>query len=441
MPRLFFICFAYLLTTPSGLQTAREQAASQHGASAPTHGKRHPMKEDGRGSKKNVVIAVNSDWDAIQKFKGSTLTGCPESQPTCKITANEEDAAEADAIVWNPRWNHWKKAIAKRPGQRWVYNFFFEAPFYAGKPVTLHSTQRLDPMIDWTMTYFANSDFHQPMGKVVHVDTNASNSSNASLAELQPLPPPRERKKLLLWMTSRCGGERMVLFRKLQALLPPGRVGIYGDCGSKVPCPGRDESTKCYRDFLNQFKFYAAFENGRCKGYITEKFFRGLRFGLVPLAMGGLGREDYEAVAPGSSFVHVDDFPSVRALADRLLKLDRDDAAYSQMLRWRSQAVRVVGHNAELKPYCDLCAQLHLDQRQQMATRTFGPRLDGWFYNGTCNIEHTHEKYQLGLWDIPAEADDSDTGARRLAMLGVPARTGGDPGMSQSERASWWNSL
>ena len=77
------------------------------------------------------------------------------------------------------------------------------------------------------------------------------------------------------------------------------------------------------------FKFYAAFENNRCDGYITEKLWTAYNYGMVPVVWGGCGRADYEKIVPKDSFIHVDDFKSTADLALFLQELDRDDARYS----------------------------------------------------------------------------------------------------------------
>ena len=56
-----------------------------------------------------------------------------------------------------------------------------------------------------------------------------------------------------------------------------------------------------------KYKFYLAFENSNCVDYITEKFWDSLKHKLLPIVMGARV-EDYEAVAPPNSFLHVDSF-------------------------------------------------------------------------------------------------------------------------------------
>ena len=70
------------------------------------------------------------------------------------------------------------------------------------------------------------------------------------------------------------------------------------------------------------YKFYLAFENSNCKDYVTEKFFtNALHNGVVPIAMGA-SMEEYAAIAPPNSFLHVDQFGSPADLAEYLKVLD-----------------------------------------------------------------------------------------------------------------------
>jgi hypothetical protein len=41
-----------------------------------------------------------------------------------------------------------------------------------------------------------------------------------------------------------------------------------------------------FESLLNQYKFYLAMENSNCKDYVTEKLFRTLAMGLVPIIDG-----------------------------------------------------------------------------------------------------------------------------------------------------------
>ena len=53
---------------------------------------------------------------------------------------------------------------------------------------------------------------------------------------------------------------------------------------------------------------------------------------VLPVVMGARP-EDYAAVAPPGSYIHVDDFPSPRHLAEYLHTLDAEDDKYNEYFR------------------------------------------------------------------------------------------------------------
>ena len=63
----------------------------------------------------------------------------------------------------------------------------------------------------------------------------------------------------------------------------------------------------------------------RCRCYRND---------VLPVALGARP-EDYEALAPPHSYIHVDDFESPRHLAEYLHKLDKNDDLYNEYFRWK----------------------------------------------------------------------------------------------------------
>lgn len=81
--------------------------------------------------------------------------------------------------------------------------------------------------------------------------------------------------------------------------------------------------------FLAQFKFTIAFENSSQPGYTTEKVMGPLAARSVPIYLGNPRiAEDFNT----ASFINGHDFPSLDALADEVMRIDADDAAYLAML-------------------------------------------------------------------------------------------------------------
>lgn len=111
-------------------------------------------------------------------------------------------------------------------------------------------------------------------------------------------------------------------------------VDRFGKCfASELP---RSKEKKLYlSEFLIPYKFYLAFENTfHCKDYITEKFFSNALSNLAVPIVWGAAKEDYAAIAPPNSFIHVDDFDTVKDLVEYLEYLDRNDEAYLQYLKY-----------------------------------------------------------------------------------------------------------
>ncbi|MCP5516933.1 MAG: glycosyltransferase [Verrucomicrobiales bacterium] len=82
--------------------------------------------------------------------------------------------------------------------------------------------------------------------------------------------------------------------------------------------------------FLRQYKFNIAFENASLPGYTTEKIFEAMRARCVPIYWGDPRiAEDFNP----KSFINAADFPSLEALADHVIELDRDDTRMFAYLR------------------------------------------------------------------------------------------------------------
>ncbi|XP_070791564.1 alpha-(1,3)-fucosyltransferase 10 isoform X1 [Pituophis catenifer annectens] len=96
--------------------------------------------------------------------------------------------------------------------------------------------------------------------------------------------------------------------------------------------PSSMDSNSFYK-ILAQYKFILAFENSVCEDYITEKLWRPLKLGVVPVYYGSPKIQDW--LPSNKSAILVTDFPHPKDLAQHIKALDADDKEYVAYLEWK----------------------------------------------------------------------------------------------------------
>ncbi|XP_041820386.1 4-galactosyl-N-acetylglucosaminide 3-alpha-L-fucosyltransferase 9-like [Chelmon rostratus] len=120
------------------------------------------------------------------------------------------------------------------------------------------------------------------------------------------------------------------------------RIGFYYEMAKHIKIHtygkafGQDLSEQEYSNTVSSCKFYLSFENSIYKDYITEKLYRPMSLGTVPVVLGP-PRQNYEDHIPGESFIHVNDFSTPKELAERLIYLDQNKSEYMRYLDWTSK--------------------------------------------------------------------------------------------------------
>ncbi|XP_047484724.1 uncharacterized protein LOC125036281 [Penaeus chinensis] len=230
----------------------------------------------------------------------------------------------------------------------------------AGKPEKQdeHPGDRLDKKEQINATYYRNSSEAEAEDLPWHMHYTQEEIAMAS------------RTKLAAWMASHCSTDsrRESVVAALQRHIS---VTTVGKCG-ELSCGKNHMDTYCYRWLASSHLFYLSFENARCDDYVTEKLWRPLEHGMVPVVYGGAKYEDF---LPFGSFINAAKFQSAKDLARYLAYLGNHPTAYLRYLQWR-RFWRVRWPT----PWCQLCSRLH---QQQSAPSLV--TLDSWWNStATC---------------------------------------------------------
>lgn len=224
--------------------------------------------------------------------------------------------------------------------------------------------------------------FNEKNGRHLHEGYNDARNANQSLRQDQSDKDDRSlykwftkeevrwavRPRLAAWMASHCPTEsrREAVVAALQRHI---NITTVGRCGN-LTCGRNHMDTYCFRWLAASHLFYLSFENALCDDYHTEKLWRPMEHGMVPVVYGG---SKYRHILPFGSFIDVLEFSSAAALAQHLVYLATHPAAYLRYLQWRRYwRVRWP------VPWCNLCAQLHQDHHHPSHTT-----LDTWWNTTT----------------------------------------------------------
>ena len=121
------------------------------------------------------------------------------------------------------------------------------------------------------------------------------------------------------------------------------KVDSYGECLHNRDLPDNLTNTLSFDtvglyNIQAQYKFTLSFENARCNDYITEKVWRPLYIGSVPIVRGSPTVKDW---APDKkySIINADEFSNPKDLAAYLKHLDEHDDEYEKYLEFKRTGV------------------------------------------------------------------------------------------------------
>ncbi|XP_028816507.1 GDP-fucose protein O-fucosyltransferase 4 [Denticeps clupeoides] len=294
---------------------------------------RGPGNNDSRGNKELPIILWWSGNIFPHFPRDTERIDCGLS--SCLVTRNRKVQLykrTSTIIFYGTDFRAYEAPLPRPPHQTW-------ALFHEESPMNNYLLSHLPciRLFNYTATFRRGSDYPLTLQWLPTLDYL-----------VQPTAVPlREKNRLrraglapVLYMQSHCDvpSDRD---RYVQELMKYIQVDSYGKCLNNMPLPQHLEDTSTatgeeghFMAFVARYKFHLAMENGLCPDYITEKLWRPLHQGCVPVYRGSASVADW--LPDSHSAVLVDDFPSPQKLAEFLLALDADDAAYERYLRFKS---------------------------------------------------------------------------------------------------------
>lgn len=269
--------------------------------------------------------------------------------PGCSLVTQRSQFSTADVVVFHSRElgnqrRHLPLDLPRPPGQRWAW-MSMEAP----EPSS--NLRHFSNVFNMTVSYRRDADVSVPYGQLQPREA-AGRPTDAI---------PSNKTFLVCWVVSNYQNQhtRSKVYRELRAVTP---VQVYGRWS------GRPLSSDALLPTISRCYFYLAFENSISKDYITEKLWHNsYQGGAVPVVLGP-PVEDYQAVAPPRSFIHVGDFASTKDLAEHLQRLAADQQRYRDYFSWRRDwKVKLVADWRER--LCSICSRFsRLPQRRVYAS-------------------------------------------------------------------------
>lgn len=140
----------------------------------------------------------------------------------------------------------------------------------------------------------------------------------------------------VLYLQSDCetASERDAYVKELMKLID---VDSYGVClkNKEMPVEFVDDYLNNLNDenflrYIARYKFVIAIENGVCDDYVTEKFWRAIKVGSIPIYFGSPSAKDW--TPNNKSAIFLEDYPTTKLMSEYINKLNKNDNLYEEYL-------------------------------------------------------------------------------------------------------------
>ena len=306
------------------------------------------------------------DSNMIAAFKKNFTGMCDVN---CVVTDEKDEIGSADGVLFHLKDIVWHGTQYLRSDTGIMFSFpTFRHPdqvwvLYNQEPLSLlwGSLGTFQWVFNWTLSYRRDSDVFVPYGIPRKVDMSERNIE--SMRDEDNYFKQKTQDGAIA-MISNCKDDarRYKLIEYLKKYI---NVKVYGRCGE-----GRLDSSK--EDIQKQYKFYLAFENSNCVDYVTEKYWRSLTSGQIPLVA---WRNNMTGVVIPESYINIFDFTDITKAGEYIKRVNDNATLYNSYFKWK-EAYETHSPRA----LCELCKKLHEKAKRRQVYLDF----KGWLTNDTC---------------------------------------------------------
>lgn len=249
-------------------------------------------------------------------------------------------------------------------------------------------------LFNHTSTFRRESDYPLSSNSIISLEY---------LTERKPVPVVEKNKARkrgfapIVYLQSHCdvASDRDRFVKELMEYI---EIDSYGQCvhnkdiPEELQDPVETMDSPALYDLISKYKFHLAYENAICKDYMTEKLFRPLHVGSIPVYKGSDKAKDW--MPDNKSVILIDDFSSAEELAKFLKHLDENDSEYESYLSYKQNGInntylinnirnREWGQNEPGKPdslvgfECYVCRQLTLRHQRESLQESY-PYISPW---------------------------------------------------------------
>lgn len=288
-----------------------------------------PMEEPAEN--KGQSIPTIMWWSEIIKYEDGEKRHCPNNIQ-CALYSNDDQLThpKIDAyLFYASTLNFSVLPLPRRPDTVLWGLCHEESP--RNVPELMY--EKILNLFNYSSTFSRYSNIPFPLQHFEHIEKINSKEhfvptsvKNSLLNEIAPV----------LYLQSNCdtSTERDDYVRELMKYI---KVDSYGACLNNKKLPDKISGiyyNELYNDdnlmFLAKYKFVIAIENGVCDDYVTEKFWRPIIVGTVPIYFGSPSIRDW--LPNEKSAILIEDFSSPKLLSEHLKKLSEDDKVYEEYL-------------------------------------------------------------------------------------------------------------